>query len=313
MQTAPNIVHGDWKTYQHEAERVRAMVFIAEQKVPRELEFDEDDKTAEHFISFDARHMVTGCARLLDNGRIGRVAVLRPFRGRGIGEAVMKTVLERAKARGMKAFATCEEAARWADVVVVAVKPHLVEGVVKPIRGILKDRLVLSVAVGRLFDFYESILEPGTRHLSTLPNTPVSINEGIVICEARHSMTLDDEAFVEQLFAKLGLAEFADEKMMSAAGTLAGCGPAFAAMFIEALADGAVKHGVPRAAAYSLASQMLAGTAKLQLETGAYPGAMKDAVCSPGGTTIIGVAALERKGFRSAVIDAIDAIETRSR
>lgn len=88
MQTAPNIVHGDWKTYQHEAERVRAMVFIAEQKVPRELEFDEDDKTAEHFISFDARHMVTGCARLLDNGRIG--------------EAVMKTVLERAKARGMK-------------------------------------------------------------------------------------------------------------------------------------------------------------------------------------------------------------------
>jgi pyrroline-5-carboxylate reductase len=223
-------------------------------------------------------------------------------------------VLEaRTKARGMKAFATCEEAARWADVVVVAVKPHLVEGVVKPIRGILKDRLVLSVAVGRLFDFYESILEPGTRHLSTLPNTPVSINEGIVICEARHSMTLDDEAFVEQLFAKLGLAEFADEKMMSAAGTLAGCGPAFAAMFIEALADGAVKHGVPRAAAYSLASQMLAGTAKLQLETGAHPGAMKDAVCSPGGTTIIGVAALERKGFRSAVIDAIDAIETRSR
>ena len=214
-------------------------------------------------------------------------------------------VLEaRTKARGMKAFATCEEAARWADVVVVAVKPHLVEGVVKPIRGILKDRLVLSVAVGRLFDFYESILESGTRHLSTLPNTPVSINEGIVICEARHSMTLDDEAFVEQLFAKLGLAEFADEKMMSAAGTLAGCGPAFAAMFIEALADGAVKHGVPRAAAYSLASQMLAGTAKLQLETGAHPGAMKDAVCSPGGTTIIGVAALERKGFRSAVIDA---------
>ncbi len=64
MQTASNIVHGDWKTYQHEAERVRAMVFIAEQKVPRELEFDEDDKTAEHFISFDARHMVTGCARL---------------------------------------------------------------------------------------------------------------------------------------------------------------------------------------------------------------------------------------------------------
>ena len=102
MQTALNIVHGDWKTYQHEAERVRVMVFVAEQKVPREIEFDEDDKTAEHFIAFDGRHMVMACARLLDNGRIGRVAVLRPFRGRGIGEAVMKAVLERAKERGMK-------------------------------------------------------------------------------------------------------------------------------------------------------------------------------------------------------------------
>lgn len=93
-----------------------------------------------------------------------------------------RDVLEaRTQARGMKAFASCEEAARWADVVVVAVKPHLVEGVLTPIRDILKDKLVLSVAVGKLFDFYETLLAPGTRHLSTLPNTPVSINEGIVI------------------------------------------------------------------------------------------------------------------------------------
>ena len=122
MQTAPNIVHGDWKTYQHEAERVRAMVFIAEQKVPRELEFDEDDKTAEHFISFDARHMVTGCARLLDNGRIGRVAVLRPFRGRGIGEAVMKTVLERAKTRGMKDVHLAAQVQANADAIIAELK-----------------------------------------------------------------------------------------------------------------------------------------------------------------------------------------------
>ena len=114
-----------------------------------------------------------------------------------------------------------------------------------------------------------------------------------------------------RLFAKLGLAEFADEKMMSAAGTLAGCGPAFAAMFIEALGDAAVKHGVARADAYRMASQMIVGTGKLQLASGQHPGAMKDAVCSPGGTTIIGVAALERKGFRSAVIDAIDAIQNK--
>lgn len=218
---------------------------------------------------------------------------------------------ERTSARGMKAFATSEEAARWADVVIVAVKPHLVAEVAAPLADILKDKLVLSVAVGKLCADYEAILAPGTRHLSTLPNTPVSVNEGIVICEGCHTLTPEDLAFVQSLFGLLGLCEFADERTMSAAGTLAGCGPAFAAMFIEALADGAVKHGVPRAMALSLASQMLAGTAKLQLATGTHPGAMKDAVCSPGGTTIIGVAALERKGFRSAVIDAIDAIEAR--
>ena len=99
--------------------------------------------------------------------------------------------------------------------------------------------------------------------------------------------------------------------LLSAAGTLAGCGPAFAAMFLEALGDAGVKHGLPRALAYRLASQMLAGTGKLQLATGSHPGQMKDAVCSPGGTTIVGVAALEEHGLRAAVIDAIDAIEQK--
>lgn len=218
---------------------------------------------------------------------------------------------ERTASRGMKAFAACEDAARWADIVIIAVKPHLVAEVVSPIKAVLKDKLVLSVAVNKFFDDLEGVLEPGTRHLSTLPNTPVSVCEGIVICEERHSLTSDDEAAVRSLFGALGLCLFVPAKIMPAAGTLSGCGPAFAAMFIEALADGAVKHGVPRAAAYRLASQMLAGTAKLQLATGQHPGVMKDAVCSPGGTTIIGVAALEKAGMRSAVIEAIDAIVSR--
>ena len=94
-------------------------------------------------------------------------------------------------------------------------------------------------------------------------------------------------------------------------GTVSGCGPAFASMFLEALGDAGVKHGLPRAAAYRLAAQMLAGTGRLQLETGEHPGAMKDAVCSPGGTTIVGVAALERGGMRAAVIDAVDAIQNK--
>ena len=100
-----------------------------------------------------------------------------------------------------------------------------------------------------------------------------------------------------------------DGKLLSTASAIAGCGPAFAAMFLEALGDAGVKHGLPRAAAYRLAAQMMMGTAKLHLETGTHPGAMKDAVCSPGGTTIKGVASLEKDAFRGAVINAIDAIE----
>ena len=92
------------------------------------------------------------------------------------------------------------------------------------------------------------------------------------------------------------------------AGVISGCGPAFTALFIEALGDAAVKWGLPRATAYELTSQMILGTGALQLATGAHPGVMKDAVCSPGGTTIQGVSALERKGFRRAAIAAVDAV-----
>jgi pyrroline-5-carboxylate reductase len=218
---------------------------------------------------------------------------------------------EKTKARGMHAFASNEEAAKWCDVAIIAVKPYLIADVVKPLASVLKDKIVVSVAVNVLFDDYEAILEKGTHHLSILPNTPAAVCEGATVCEAKHSLTPEETELVTNLLKLLGLTVFADAKTMSPAGTVTGCGPAFAAMFIEALADGAVKHGVPRAMAYQLASQMLAGTAKLQLKTGTHPGAMKDAVCSPGGTTIVGVAALERRGFRSAVIDAIDAIENK--
>ncbi len=108
------------------------------------------------------------------------------------------------------------------------------------------------------------------------------------------------------------MVEVVDARHLGIAGTLSGCGPAFTAMFIEALSDGAVLHGLPRELSYQLASQMVVGTGKLQISTKRHPGAMKDAVCSPGGTTIKGVTALEQKGFRSAVIGAIDAIEQKN-
>lgn len=200
------------------------------------------------------------------------------------------------------------EVAEQADMVIVAVKPYLVKEVLEPVRDVLKGKAVVSVAAGMMYEQYEEILGEGSHHLSTLPNTPVSVGEGVIVCEARHSLTKEQYQAFETLFSSIALVQPVETKQFGIAGTISGCGPAYAAMFIEALGDAAVLHGLPRELSYALASQMVAGTGKMQQETKTHPGAMKDAVCSPGGTTIVGVAELERKGFRSAVIDAIDAV-----
>ncbi|WP_418991298.1 pyrroline-5-carboxylate reductase [Alistipes sp.] len=220
--------------------------------------------------------------------------------------------LERnARVRGIRPLTDAEAVVRFADVVVVAVKPRQVEEVVGPVAELLRDKIVVSVAAGVLFDDYERMLPSGVRHLSTVPNTPVAVGEGIVVCERRHSLGEEGWRTVETLFSHLGLVIAVDTPLLGIAGTVCGCGPAFVALFIEALADAAVKHGLPRADAYRMCSQMVVGTGKLQLHTGQHPGAMKDAVSSPGGTTVRGVAELERKRFRGAVIDAVDAIENK--
>ena len=168
--------------------------------------------------------------------------------------------------------------------------------------------MVLSVAAGWNCERYEGVL-PGVGTLSTVPNTPVSINEGVIACERATTLAPEQAELVRGLLGLLGSVVEVESRLLSVAGTVGGCSPAFIAMVIEALGDAAVKHGIPRATAYEMVSQMVAGTAKLQLATGAHPGAMKDAVCSPGGTTIRGVAELEAAGMRSAFIRAIDAIE----
>jgi pyrroline-5-carboxylate reductase len=215
-----------------------------------------------------------------------------------------------------KGFIPCRDTAELvdkSDMVVIAVKPYLVEEVVKPVRDKLAGKIVISVAVNYTFDKYEEILLPGTHHMSTLPNTPVKVGEGVIVCESKNSLTEEEYDTFVNLFSKIALIEKVDTKNIGIAGTISGCGPAFASMFKEALSDAAVMHGLPRELSYKLASQMVVGTGKLQLMTGAHPGAMKDAVCSPGGTTIVGVAALERKGLRSAVIDAVDEIQNKKK
>ena len=180
---------------------------------------------------------------------------------------------------GVHPMQTAQEVVQNSDVVILAVKPYLIEQVVAPLKELLKGKMVVSVAAGFTFARYQQLLDESTHHISTIPNTPIA------------------------------LIELVDSAHLSAAGTLGGCTPAFTAMYLEALSDAGVKYGLTRAASYRIAAKMLCGTGKLYLESGTHPGAMKDAVCSPGGTTIRGVSALEKAGFRGAVIGAIDAIE----
>lgn len=200
------------------------------------------------------------------------------------------------------------EVLEQSDILILAVKPYLIEEVLAPIKDKLEGKVLLSVAAGWPFSRFEEILPPGVHHLSIMPNTPVAIGEGVVLLEEEHSLSQEEHAYITELLASLGTVETVAAAQMDIAGTLSGCGPAYAAMFLEALGDAGVLHGLPRELSYRLAAQMLAGTGKLHLTTGQHPGAMKDAVCSPGGTTIKGVAQLERRGFRGTVTDAITAV-----
>lgn len=141
-----------------------------------------------------------------------------------------------------------------------------------------------------------------------MPNTPSMVGEGVLLFENKNSLTDNEKSEIIDLFSCLGLVEEIPSALMGIGGAISGCGPAFMDMIMESYADAAVKYGVPRTLAYKLVAQTMLGSAKLELQSGSHPGALKDAVCSPGGTTIRGVAALEKAGLRGACIDCIDAI-----
>lgn len=214
-----------------------------------------------------------------------------------------------AEALGIKACRNPKELLESCDTAVIAVKPYMLVEVLTPIVEELRSKTVISIAAGWDFEKYEALLLPGTHHISTLPNIPVSVGKGIFICESRHSLTEEEFDSFNTVFSKAALIETLPAAQYSAAGTLAGCGPAFTALYIEALADAAVKYGLTRPAAYRLAEQMCIGSAELLLQETMHPAVLKDKVCSPHGTTIRGISALERNAFRSAVIEAFDAIE----
>ena len=200
------------------------------------------------------------------------------------------------------------ETLRLCDCVLFAVKPYHIEAILREHFEALRGKAVLSVIAGYDFDRYEALLPNDARHLYIMPNTPAGVGAGVLMFEEKHSLTEEESAWVREMFSKIGEVVSLPSRLMAVGSAVAGCGPAFVAMAIEALADAAVKYGIPRKLAYRLVSQMTLGTAKLQLVTGQHPGIIKDGVCSPMGTTIRGVEALERAGMRAAFMDAVDAV-----
>ena len=196
-----------------------------------------------------------------------------------------------------------------ADYIFLGVKPQMLCDLMEEIAPVLaarKDRFVL-VSMLAAFTCERVAKASGGEYpiIRIMPNTPVSVGEGMVLYAPNEKVTEEELGFFLSAFQKAGRFSAIPEKLMDAGASVAGCGPAFVDMFVEALADGGVACGLPRAKAAEFAAQMVCGAAKLILESGKHPEQLKDEVCSPGGTTIQGVRALENGGFRSAVMEAV--------
>lgn len=195
------------------------------------------------------------------------------------------------------------------DVLFLGVKPQVMPILADEIKETLRSRgrevCVVSMAAGISLADYADMLGADTPVIRIMPNTPVSVGEGMILWCANSAVNDEQKQLFIGLMANAGKLDEIPEKLIDAAGCISGCGPAFVSMFIESLADGGVLCGLSRDKALAYAMQTLIGTATLALETGIHPGALKDAVCSPGGTTIEGVAALEKGGFRGDVINAV--------
>ena len=218
-----------------------------------------------------------------------------------------------AKAEALAAELGCQtatnaEVAGNCDLIFLAVKPQMMEAMLEPLRFILAERtkrfVLCTMAAGLPVARIQEMAGGDYPVIRIMPNTPASVGEGMIqYCSA--NVTAEEEAAFCQLMAPAGLLDAVAEGMIDAASCVSGCGPAWVYQFIEALADGGVACGLPRAKAQEYAAQMVLGSAKLVLESGKHPGALKDAVCSPGGSTIQGVRVLEEHGLRGAVMDAV--------
>ncbi|MGN0493231.1 MAG: pyrroline-5-carboxylate reductase [Acutalibacteraceae bacterium] len=251
----------------------------------------------------------------IGTGNMG-AALARALRKTVPGHEVVLSDRTAQKAQTLAAELNCRAAdnktvARDAKFIFLGVKPQMMQDMLDGIKETLSartDRFVLvTMAAGIQIETINEMLAAKYPVIRIMPNTPVAIGEGVVLYSASEDVFMDEITDFSNCMRNVGILDRLDEHLIDAACAVSGCGPAFVYMFAQALADGAVECGLPRDKAARYAAQTLIGSARLILESEKHPEQLKDEVCSPGGTTIAGVHALENDGFRGAVMDAVKA------
>lgn len=226
---------------------------------------------------------------------------------------ISPAMMEKAESWGVNLCTDDEDVCAKSDIILLAVKPQNASEALGMCKKALDGKAMMSIVAGVTVERLQNMIDGNPRILRLLPNTPAMVFEGAFAICSDNDFTEDELEIAKAIYSSIGIIEMVSEKLIDAACALNGGGPAFVAMFIEAMADGGVKQGLPRATAYRLAAQTALGTAKMILETGMHPGQIKDMVTSPGGTTIEGCEALERGGMRGAVIDCINKAAEKSK
>ena len=215
---------------------------------------------------------------------------------------------------GVVLAADCREVAEKSDLIIIAVKPIYVQNVIDDIHDSVNGKAVLSIAAGWTVDMLDKALEgSGASYMRVMPNTPALVGEGMTALCDDSTFSKEDFDFAKGIFDSIGKTRILPERLFDGVVAISGSSPAYVYMMIEAMADAGVKEGIPRVYAYEMAAQSVLGSALMVLSTGTHPAALKDAVCSPGGTTIEAVEELERKGFRAAIMDAMRVCAQKNR
>lgn len=215
---------------------------------------------------------------------------------------------------GVDSATTSIELVEKSDIIVLAVKPHIVKSVLEECAEVFDNKKILvSIAVGLPIKYYEDIIGKDAKIVRVMPNTPLQVGEGMTLLSFNLNLSGQEKKEVYSIFNCAGKVSELSEDLMSEVTALTGSSPAYVYMFIEAMADAAVYSGIPRDVTYKLAAQAVLGAAKMVLESGKHPGELKDQVCTPAGTTIEAATVLEKLGFRNAVIEAMKACTKRAR